>query len=476
MDRKSGVLMHISSLRGDFSCGSFGAAAKEFTDFLSDAGFSYWQVLPFCPTDDYNSPYSSYSTFAGNPFFTDIPTLYKKGLLTCEELEGAKQKTPYLCEFDRLKKERYKLLLSASKRVADRAETENFISENPFIGDFCEFMAKKQANQMKPWYEWETDSSDEDILFMWKFIQHEFFTQWKEIKDYANSKNISIIGDVPFYVSLDSADVYKNPQLFLLDERKKPTASAGVPPDYFSKDGQLWGNPLYNWDNMKKDGFRWWKQRIAHMLKLFDGVRIDHFRAVESYWAVPAGEKTARGGKWIKGPGMDFVNAVKEAAEGKLIIAEDLGDITEDVVKLVEESGFPGMRVFQFGFFGGDSTHKPHHYTNNCIAYSGTHDNNTLLGYLWELSEESRREMLEYCGFTGEDWNNGFDKMLEAIMRSSAGITIFPIQDLLGYGADTRINTPGVAEGNWCFRITREQLNSIDINKFRRYNEIYSRL
>ncbi len=475
MKRKSGVLMHISSLWGDFSCGSFGESAKEFIDFLKSAGFSYWQVLPFCPADDYNSPYSSYSTFAGNPFFVDIPTLYKKGLLTEKEYEAAKQKSSYLCEFDRLRKERYALLRAASKRVTDKDKVESFIEKMPHIRDYCEFMALKEGNNSLPWYEWENYNYDNETLFMWKFIQYEFFTEWAEIKAYANKNGISLIGDIPMYVSMDSADVYKNPEMFLLDKRKKPTSVAGVPPDYFAKDGQLWGNPLYNWDNMKKDGFKWWKERIGHMLKLFDGVRIDHFRAIESYWSVPFGEKTAREGKWVKGPGMDFVNAIKEVSLDKLIIAEDLGDITPDVVKLVEQSSFPGMRVFQFGFLGGESTHKPHNYINNCIAYSGTHDNNTLLGYLWELTDENRRAMLEYCGYTSEDWNNGFDAMLRTIWRSSAGIAIFPIQDLLGYGSDTRLNTPGVADGNWCYRITKEQLNSININKFKRYNEIYGR-
>ena len=476
MERRSGVLMHISSLWGGYSCGSFGEAAKEFIDFLKEGKFSYWQVLPFCPVDNYNSPYSSYSTFAGNPFFIDIPTLYKKGLITEVELKNTEETTPYLCEFERLRKERYSLLFTASKRVKNKEEIIKYIEEKPHIADFCKFMALKEANEKKAWYEWENDKTDEEILFMWKFIQYEFFTEWQEIKSYANHKGISIIGDIPIYVSMDSSDVYSNPSMFMLDNENKPIKVAGVPPDYFCEDGQLWGNPLYNWDIMKKDGFSWWKERILAMLELFDGIRIDHFRAIESFWAVPYKDKTARGGEWIKGPGMDFVSAVKEAAKDKLIIAEDLGDITEEVNNLVRESGFPGMRVFQFGFFSNDSTHRPHHYINNCVAYSGTHDNNTLLGYLWELSDEKRKEMLEYCGYTDQDWNNGYDAMLRTILRSSAGITILPIQDLLKYGSDTRLNTPGKAEGNWSFRITKNQLDSIDINKFKRYNEIYSRV
>lgn len=475
MDRKSGVLMHISSLPGKFSCGSFGEAAKKFADLLQECGFSYWQVLPFCPADDYNSPYSSYSTFAGNPFFVDIPTLYKKGLITEDEYTDAMQKSPYLCEFDRLRKERYTLLMAASKRLKNKAFVEAFIKENPHIESFCEFMALKEANAKLPWQEWKIKEYDEDILFMWQFIQYEFFTQWAEIKDYVNKKGISLIGDIPFYVSMDSADVYANPDMFMLDTKGKPTSVAGVPPDYFCKDGQLWGNPLYNWDNMKKDRFTWWKERIASMLKLFDGVRIDHFRAIESFWSVPADEKTAINGKWIKGPGTALTDAIKSVAGDKLIIAEDLGDITEEVNELVKLSGFPGMRVFQFGFFGGDSTHRPHNYINNTVAYSGTHDNNTLLGYLWELDDNTRKEMLEYCGYSDSDWNKGFDSMVRTIWRSAAGLTILPLQDLLKYGSDTRINTPGLANGNWCFRITEEQLDSIDKEYFKKLNKLYFR-
>lgn len=475
MKRKSGVLMHISSLWGDYSCGGFGKAAREFVDFLAECGFSYWQVLPFCPVDDFNSPYKSYSTFAGNPHFLDLETLFDKGLMTKAELDSAKQKTPYLCEFERLRSERISLLMTAAKRVVDRQEIEEFISQRPYIENFCKFMALKDANDQRAWQEWTVSDVDADTLFGWEFIQYEFFSQWKEIKKYANEKGIEFIGDMPIYVSPDSADVYFNPDLFLLDEKGYPTLVAGVPPDYFTADGQLWGNPLYNWEKMKACGYGWWMDRVKSALELFDGVRIDHFRAFESFWAVPAGEKTAQNGKWIKGPGMDVLKLIADAAGEKLIIAEDLGDITAEVVALVEESGFPGMRVFQFGFFGGESTHKPHNYKENCIAYSGTHDNNTLLGYLWELDEKNRREMLEYCGYTSEDWGNGLNAMLRTIWASSAGTVIFPIQDILGYGSDTRLNFPGRAENNWCYRTTKEQIDGIDKKRFKRLNEIYNR-
>ncbi|MBR2452562.1 MAG: 4-alpha-glucanotransferase [Clostridia bacterium] len=476
MKRKSGVLMHISSLWGNYSCGGFGRAAREFVDFLRECGVSYWQVLPFCRVDDFNSPYKSYSTFAGNPYFIDLENLFEKGLITKEELEGARQTTPYLCEFERLREERIFLLMTASKRVNDRREIEEFISKKPYIENFCKFMALKTANDQKAWQEWTLSDVDKDILFGWKFIQYEFFEEWQEIKKYANEKGVELIGDMPIYVSPDSSDVYFDRDLFLLDEKGYPTQVAGVPPDYFTADGQLWGNPLYNWEKMKETGYKWWCDRVKSALELFDGLRIDHFRAFESFWEVPASETTAKNGHWVKGPGMDVLSKISEVAGEKLIIAEDLGDITEAVVALVEESGFPGMRVFQFGFFGGESTHKPHNYKENCIAYSGTHDNNTLLGYLWELDDKNRREMLEYCGYISEDWGNGLPSMLRTIWASSAGTVIFPIQDILGYGADTRLNFPGRAENNWRYRVTKEQIDGIDKKRFRRLNELYNRI
>ncbi len=476
MNRKSGVLMHISSLWGEFSCGGFGKAAKEFVDFLEECGFSYWQVLPFCPVDDFNSPYKSYSTFAGNPYFVDIECLHQKGMISKTELDGARQKTPYLCEFERLKAERFELLLAASKRAQNRREIEEFISQRPYIENFCKFMAGKNANGQKAWQEWTTSDVSENILFAWKFIQYEFFSQWRAIKDYANSKGIEIIGDIPFYVSPDSADVWQNKGQFLLDKKGYPTHVAGVPPDYFSPDGQLWGNPLYNWAKMKDDGYKWWIDRVSAALEIFDCLRIDHFRAFESFWAVDTCEKTAANGKWQKAPGKEIVQKIKVAAGEKMIIAEDLGIITPEVERLVEESGFPGMRVFQFGFFGGESTHKPHNYNENSVAYSGTHDNNTLLGYLWELDDKTRREMLEYCGFVDADWGKALPQILRTIWASHAGTVIFPIQDLLGYGSDTRMNFPGRAENNWRWRLTKEQLDSVDKGRFRRLNEIYGRM
>ena len=478
--RSSGVLMHISTLWGDYSCGTFGREALEFIDFLKKGGFSYWQVLPFCRPDEFASPYKSLSAFGGNPYFISPEELMRKGLITKDELDAAKQKTPYSCEFDRLSRERLPLLRRAAGRVSPelREKIEKFVAEDKYIEQVCMFMALRKANGEKEWQEWTVKVPDADELFFCEFLEYEFFTQWKKVKDYAEKNGIKIIGDVPIYVSSDSADVWANKEQFLLDERNRPTAVAGVPPDYFSKDGQLWGNPLYDWDAMKKDGYAWWRARMKRMFSLFDGVRIDHFRGLESFWSVPADAKTAREGKWVKGPGKDFVDAIKADMDEKknFVIAEDLGDITEDVTKLVDYSGFPGMRVFQFAFLGGDNPHMPHNYVNNCIAYSGTHDNNTLLGYVWEQNEGERREMLDYIGYTDKNWDACYPTIIKTLYRSSAGLVILPIQDILGYGSDTRLNTPGKAEGNWLYRITKEQLSGVDISRYKRYSELYKRI
>ena len=469
--------MHISSLYGDYSIGTFGKSAFEFIDFIKDSGFSVWQVLPFTVTDEYNSPYKSFSAFGGNPYFIDPEILYENGLISKSDLEGCKQSTPYSCEFERLGRERLPLLRKASLNEKNTYEIDAFISAHPRLEAFCRFMTLRDQNNGKSWQEWESDEiKDTETLGMWKFIQYEFFRQWYAVKEYANSKGVSIIGDIPIYVSDDSCDVWENRNLFQIDEKGYPSRVAGVPPDYFAEDGQLWGNPLYDWDEMGKDGYGWWKERIDHALEMFDGIRIDHFRAIEAYWSVDANEKTAKNGVWIKGPGIDLVNAIKKGHENKLIIAEDLGDITDEVRELVEKSGFPGMRVFQFGFLDdGDSIHMPHNYIRNCVAYSGTHDNNTLFSYLWESDEAVRRRTLDYCGFSGGDWGGATPLLLRTVFASVSDLAIIPIQDFLMYGSDTRINTPGVASGNWSYRLTKEQLDRADIGFFKSLNKIYRR-
>ncbi|MBQ8433103.1 MAG: 4-alpha-glucanotransferase [Clostridia bacterium] len=475
MKRSSGVLMHVSSLWGDYGVGSFGKEAREWIDFLHSCGFHAWQVLPFCLPDECNSPYKSHSAFSSNPYFIDLPTLHAKGLLTAAELAEARQKTPYACEFDRLRRERLPLLSKAAARVQDRAPVLAFLEDHPQVASFCRYMAIKAANGGSEWIDWTTEEPDGEVLWVWQFLQYEFYRQWMELKAYANGKGISIIGDIPIYVAYDSSDVWANQGLFQLDRRKRPTAVAGVPPDYFCEDGQLWGNPLYNWKEMKKDNFAWWRERMAFMLELFDGVRIDHFRGLESYFSIPAGEKTARNGVWKKGPGMAFIKAMKPLCEGKQMIAEDLGDITPEVYELVKNSGYPGMRVLQFAFLGDDgSPHLPHNYDNHCVAYTGTHDNNTLLGYVWDQDDGTRQKIMEYCGYEG-DWDACYDAVLRTMFASHAGLLMLPVQDLLQYGSDTRLNTPGNSDGNWSYRLTRSQLLAISPQKFHRWNSLYGR-
>ncbi|MBO5248668.1 MAG: 4-alpha-glucanotransferase [Clostridia bacterium] len=476
MRRASGVLMHVSSLWGEYSEGSFGDSARKWIDFLADCGFSYWQTLPFCLPDDYNSPYCSLSTFSVNPYFIDLPALVREGLLTEAEIGQARQITPYACEFSRLSRERLALLGKAAKRFDRDGEMNRFFEAHPHTADFCRFMGLRAANGSRPWTEWTVQTPDAEAETLWRFTQYIFFRQWKEIKNYANEKGISVIGDIPIYVALNSSDVWAAPEQFLLDKEHRPTGVAGVPPDYFAEDGQLWGNPLYNWKRMKADGYGWWKDRIRFMCELFDGVRIDHFRGLESYYSIPAGETTARNGTWVKGPGISLIRALKEAAGDRLLIAEDLGDITPAVHKLVKDSGFPSMRVFQFAFLGDEnSPHLPHNYDHHCVAYTGTHDNNTLLGYIWELDDATRRRVLAYCGYYGEDWNRGYDSILRTLFQSHAGLLILPVQDLLLYGSDTRLNRPGTSDDNWSYRITEEQLASVDREKFRIWNRLYGR-
>lgn len=477
MERKSGILMHVSSLWGNYMEGDLGRGAIEWIDFLKASGFTYWQVLPFCMPDSVNSPYKSYSAFSLNPNFVSLDLLRDEGLLTEQEISGSIQSTPYTCEFERINSTRVDLLAIASRRCTYHDKIDEFLSNYPQTVNFCKFMALKKANNYSPWQEWIISEFDEEDFKTWKFIQYQFLMQWKWVKKYANDLGIKIIGDIPIYVDLDSSDVYFNPSEFLLTKDLKPEVVAGVPPDYFSEDGQLWGNPIYDWKKMKKSGYKWWKERASFMFDLFDGIRIDHFRAFESYYAIPYGSVNAKNGEWIKGPGYKFIEEIKKINTDKLIIAEDLGVITEKVEKLVKRSKLPGMKVFQFGFMGDTSSvHLPHNYIENSIAYSGTHDNNTLLGFVWEMSDSDRRYMLDYIGYNGYDWNNCYDDIIKTILRSPSRITIFQLQDILKYGSDTRINTPGKKEGNWAFRITKEQVYSLDKDKLMRLNKMYGRI
>lgn len=456
--RKSGVLLHVSSLWGGYSFGSFGESAKEFIDFLAECGFSFWQVLPFCEPDEVFSPYKSPSAFSLNPMLIDLPSLFNEGLITKEELETAKEKSPYLCEVER-REERLALLRRASERFTPKECEEYFIS-HPESEAFCKFEALKKG--------------DKEYCFR-RFTEYTAFKEWQAIKEYAGKKRIKIIGDIPIYVSLDSADVWEKPELFQLDKKRCPTAVAGVPPDDFSSDGQLWGNPLYRWNRMKKDGFAWWKRRIELSFELFDGIRLDHFRGFDSYYSIPQGENNAINGEWKKGPSRAFINEIKKITQDKFVVCENLGHITESVEKLLKYSGFFDTRVLQFGFDENNSPHLPHNYTPLSVAYTGTHDNNTFIGFLANTNEEKRHKVLDYFNYKGHNWYECYNDVIRGMLASSAGVVIFPIQDLLGYGEDTRMNVPGKSDGNWKFRITKEQIERIDRNMFLHLNTLYGR-
>ena len=474
--RSGGVLMPVFSLPNGFSCGSFGKEAFAFIDFLTESGFSVWQVLPFNVPDGSFSPYSSFSAFGGNPFFIDLFSLVEEGLLTQSEVEAEKQAVAFSCEYDRLAENRMPLLKKAALRVKDYSPIDAFFAENPRLMEFCLFMAQKEANGGKEWRRW-TEPPDREALLAWRFSQFTFFRQWERVHGYARKKGISILGDLPFYVAKDSADVKNSPHLFQLDEKGEPKSVAGVPPDAFSPEGQKWGNPLYDWKEMKKDGYSWWKERTAFWLSYFDGVRIDHFRAVSSYWSIPAGEETAKGGHWEKGPGMGLLKALGEVTGGKTVIAENLGTLDEESEKLLQKSGYPGMAVLQFGFDGGsDNPHLPHNYRENLVAYSGTHDNNTFLGFLWECGETTRNALFAYLGQgKEEEWDSAREKAIRFLLMSRAETVILPIQDLCGFGGDTRFNTPGKVGGNWSFRVTAEQMDSLDRSRWLSLNRLYGR-
>ncbi len=464
--RAAGVLMPIFALPSGYSSGNFGRCAYAFVDLLAAGGFSYWQVLPFTVPDRFHSPYASPSAFSLNPLFLDLDDLALRGLLTEEELATAREGISYACEYDRLARERLPLLALAASRFTEHEAIRAFLARHPYIEDYCRFEGLKAANADLPWQSFTEKEPDAAVFRTYAFISYIFWEQWSRLKAYANERGISIIGDIPIYVSLDSADVFFRPELFALKEDGYPTGVAGVPPDYFSEDGQMWGNPLYNWEKMKEDGFAFWRARIRHMLSLFDGVRLDHFRGFDTYFDIPFPAENARDGVWREGPRFAFVDMLNEEAGDSLLIAEDLGDLCPSVAELLAYSGFPGMRVFAFALDGEASHHIPYRYPHNTVAYSGTHDNNTLLGFFHVLPEEKRTAFYRYCGYHGNNLHEGCRAALETLYASHAGLVILPIQDLLFFGADTRFNTPGRAEGNWKFRVTEEQMLSVDTEYF----------
>ena len=474
--RTSGVLMPISSLPSPYGIGTMGKSARKFVDFLVKGGQTYWQILPICPTSYGDSPYQSFSSFAGNPYFIDLDILCKENLLKEKECESFDWGTSeeYI-DYGTMYVSRYALLHKAYARFVKNMP-EDFSSfceaEKDWLEDYTLFMALKDANDGKAWGQWDEklrvrDAAAldearkkyaEDIEF-YKMLQYLFFKQWRELKAYANENGIEIIGDVPIYVAGDSADVWANPKQFYLDEDLNPIEVAGCPPDGFSADGQLWGNPLFRWDEMKKDNYAWWTKRIKAMSELYDIIRIDHFRGFDSYYAIPAKDKTAKNGKWKQGPGMDLFNQLEKKL-GKLpIIVEDLGFLTDSVRKLLKDSGFPGMKVIQFAFDSREgSDYLPHTYTSHCVVYTGTHDNMPLRAWFHSLTQEKKHLVREYIMLENDD--KICDQMIRVALGSVSDLVIIPIQDYLGFGIESRINTPSTINGNWTYRIEKKYLSS----------------
>ena len=467
--RTSGILMHISSLPSPYGIGTLGQAAYDFADFLKAAGQHYWQLLPIGPTSYGDSPYQSFSTHAGNPYFIDLDLLREDGLLTQEEIDAVDWEAhsarvdygfQYSVRFDLL----YRAFLRGWERDADAVR--EFRNANPWVEDYALYMALKRSQDMRSWETWPEEIRlrrpgaaetyavrlGDDVHFF-IYLQYLFFGQWDALRSYVHALGLEIIGDLPIYVPYDSCDVWANPSLFQLDETGLPTGVAGCPPDYFSADGQLWGNPLYDWDRMRDDGYRWWIRRLGAAGKLYDTVRIDHFRGLESYWAVPYGETTARSGHWRKGPGESFIDAIKTALPGLDIIAEDLGFMTPEVIALREYSGFPGMKVLQFAFDSREpSDYLPHRYPTNCICYTGTHDNATLAQWLGDAKGDDVAYAKQYLGLNDEEgYVNG---IIRGGMSSVADLFVAQMQDWLALGGESRMNVPGVlGHGNWCWRM-----------------------
>ena len=493
--RCSAVLMSVSSLPSPYGIGGFGNEFERFVDFLSGMGFSAMQVLPFNLPDLGNSPYGSCSAFAGNFLYIDPQDLKNSGFLNDAEHEKCLYNgSPFTVDYEFVSNSKRNMLVTAFKNGFDKVKTQiaEFIKSNEWVMDYALYMAIKDKHNGAPWQRWDKEFRDYNSALLKKdlfkekvdfycFEQYLFSKQYSKVKKYAEEKGIAIIGDIPIYVSSDSVDVWKNPELFSLDDDYMPKIVAGVPPDAFSSEGQLWGNPVYNWKQHKKDDFSWWISRLERTFQLYDVVRIDHFRAFASYYTINANAENAKNGEWKKGPGMKLFDEILKNLKKERIIAEDLGTYGEDVIKLLNKTGIKGMRVIQFGFSDDDSTHLPHNYSENCVAYIGTHDNNTLLGWLWDLSEDARKNVLDYCGFKGDDWGKGgYDSescraIIETVFKSSAPIVVIPFQDLCGFGSDARMNIPGVPKDNWRFRTTFETVNGVDKEYFRRINRLFFR-
>ena len=493
--RQSGVLMHISSLPGKYGIGSFGQSAYDFVDFLVRTKQRYWQILPLGTTSYGDSPYQSFSAFAGNTYFIDFDILIEEGLLNEVDVKGADfgddpRKVDYAKIFDARRPIMEKAVARFLK-AEDLSDYESFVEQNAaWLEVFAEYMAIKEHFDNLAWTEWPDEAIRRreaaslasyreklaDKLTYHRVTQYLFFKQWLRLKAYANEHHIEIVGDMPIYVAADSADVWAQPHFFKTDAVGKPTCVAGCPPDEFSETGQLWGNPIYDWEAMDKDGYAWWIERLRESFKIYDIVRIDHFRGFESYWEVPAGSETSASGKWVKGPDYKLFAAVKEALGDLNIIAEDLGFMTDEVIELRERTGFPGMKILQFAFNPDDeSIDSPHLAPNNSVMYTGTHDNNTVLGwYKDEIDDATRQYMAQYTN--RKEYETVPHAMLRTIFASVSFMAIATMQDLLELDSAARMNYPSTIGGNWTWRMTAEELNPIVEGELYSLTKTYRRM
>ena len=491
--RSSGILLHISSLDSNYGIGTFGKSAFDFVDFLKDSGQEYWQVLPLGPTGYGDSPYQAFSTFAGNPYFIDLDVLVEEGLLDKEDLSGIHWGSEQnKVDYSTIYNSRFVVWEKAFENFIQNAEEgfEEFCeNEKEWLDDYAMYMAISRQTKTS-WHNWEDGLKKRKIraintykkehgkeIDFWKFLQFKFFQQWSKVKSYANDLGIRIIGDLPIYVSDDGSDVWAHPELFDMDKDLTLRNVAGVPPDAFSADGQLWGNPVYKWRSHKKTGYKWWKDRMSAALKMYDVVRIDHFRGFESFYSIPAGDKTAVNGKWVKGPGLELFKELNLIGGQEFnIIAEDLGVITDEVKEMLAGCGYPGMKILHFAFDGMHNTanpYLPHNIIENSIVYPGTHDNNTTLGWWKEKDKDSKEYCIEYGAWESDD--DICDKIITMAFASPAKLAIVPMQDWLDLDGSARMNTPSTTNSNWSWRMEKGEIDDRLSERILRKTKVYNR-
>ncbi|MCL2821277.1 MAG: 4-alpha-glucanotransferase [Oscillospiraceae bacterium] len=489
MKRSSGVLLPVSSLPSDHGIGSLGDIAYKWIDFLCNAKQSYWQILPLSPTSFGDSPYQSFSAFAGNPYFIELDALRDEGLLKSSDYDGIIWgKHDNYVDYAALYENREKVLFKAFLNFTENNELDDFIDQNDWLSEYGLFMVIKALNDGKSWTEWSeplrkrnTDELDkikkehDDKIRFQAFLQYKFHNQWKSLRNYANERGIQIIGDIPIYVSLDSSDVWANPEMYQLDENNLPGEVSGCPPDSFAADGQLWGNPLYNWDKMKDSGYKWWIKRFEKNFELYDVIRLDHFRGLESYFAIPYGDETAARGVWKQGPGKGFLDAIKENLPDAKIIAEDLGYLTNEVYELLAYSGYPGMKITQYAFDNREAgDYLPYNYGKNSVVYPGTHDNDTLTGWVNTAPADCINDALLYTATPNKNMLPG--AMIRLTLQSAPLIAVIPVQDWLGLGSKSRINIPSTVGGNnWRWRLNKKDINNRLAGKIAEMTAIYRR-